>query len=131
VSVAYLDGRALDFGHVVDARSVDDVLVQLARRPALERRHAVEHVVDQHADRPDVHAFIILTQYDFRCQVDRSAHRFRHHRLLVVDLGREAEIYQLETGYVAFVGEHDVLELYVAVDHAQLVAVDQSREQLL
>ncbi len=104
-------------------------MVEFASSLTLKRGHAVERVVYEDAQRPEVDFFVVLADDHFRRQVDGSAHG------LVVrpsgDAAGESEVDELETGYVVSLSKHDILDLHVAVYDPDLVTVVQRGQQLL
>mmetsp|Transcript_39142 Transcript_39142/g.86039 ORF Transcript_39142/g.86039 Transcript_39142/m.86039 type:complete len:527 (+) Transcript_39142:133-1713(+) len=117
-------GIGIDVGRVVDS-PVKDLLVRLQRLLCLKRRVAVEHLVEEDAQRPVVDRLpMALLEDDFGRQV---LWRAAESPGAVLDQLGKAKVCQLQS---AVLGEQQVLELEIPVDDAHAVQVLKRQQHL-
>ena len=119
----HLRGHELAFGH----RGGEDAVVHHLAVGVVERRQSVDHLVDQDAQRPPVHALPVRHfPQDFRRQIlRRAAQRLRRVALHV--LLREAEVRDAD---VPLGVQKEVLRLQVAIDDVVLMQMGDAQHDL-
>lgn len=120
---SHLRGHELALGH----RRGEDAVVHHLAVGVVERRQPVDHLVDQDAQRPPVHALPVrhLPQDLGRQVLGRAAQRLRRVALHV--LLRQAEVRDAD---VALGVQEEVLGLQVAVDDVVLMQMGDAQHDL-
>ena len=94
----------------------------------IEGEAARQAVIHNHTKRPSIALLRIFTFNNFRGNVIRCSCNLTHRLTLVPGLLTETEVDQLD---LTVLGKHDIVGLYVLMSDVQLVAVDQSSQDLL